>query len=92
MNDSISEAIAACLSDYTTDRRGDVGSLVRIEAIGAVRVAFQHDLLQESKAKQVLVAKICGLATEKLDKVRYQAWCCLRDLWSSIWKTAVPIM
>jgi hypothetical protein len=90
LNTSIAQAIARCLNDYTTDRRGDVGSLVRIEAIASVRAAWKCGLLNKAPTRQALVAKICGLAVEKLDKVRFQAWCCLQDMWALIGVAQTP--
>ena len=79
---SITTALRLCLNDYTTDRRGDVGSMVRMEAIDAVSVALKHGLLRDQEVIQDLVSRICGLACEKLDKVRFRAWSILRDHWA----------
>lgn len=77
ITDDILDTIYASLSDYTINEKGDVGSLVRVEAINAVAMLLAKDLLNGS-AKQKFVARICGLATEKLDKIRWRAWLCLR--------------
>jgi hypothetical protein len=71
------------LNDYTTDRRGDVGSLIRVEAIQAVSILLQSKTIQRSPLIHGLVGCICRLACEKLDKVRLQAWLCLQDIWES---------
>ncbi|KAL9117901.1 MAG: hypothetical protein Q9187_005556 [Circinaria calcarea] len=81
MTESISNVLSNSLEDYTIDQRGDVGSLVRIEAIRVVQVALQHDLLDEA-TKQRLVSRVVGLAVEKLDKVRFCAWSCLENTWA----------
>ena len=80
MTEPIAEVISNGLEDYTTDQRGDVGSLVRVKAIDAVQVAWQYDLFDEMNGR-ALVSQICGLAVEKLDKVRFRAWGCLYTLW-----------
>ena len=76
----LSNALEACLVDYTIDQRGDVGSLVRIEAIKAVATVLRKNLVSLPN-RQTLAAKICGLAVEKLDKVRWRAWNCLQPNW-----------
>ena len=73
--------LKSCLEDYTVDQRGDIGSLVRLEAIDAVGSALQHDHLQDCKVRQLILGRICGLAVERLDKVRFRAWNCLRENW-----------
>jgi len=77
----ISDATARSLKDYTTDQRGDVGSLVRIEGIAVVHAAWKHGLLTESGEHRNVMGLVCGLAVEKLDKVRHRAWLCLQDIW-----------
>lgn len=80
ISENLSQALHACLSDYTTDRRGDVGSLIRLEAIDATVVVLKRGLLC-MRETQDIAARICGLAVEKLDKVRFRAWNCLRVNW-----------
>lgn len=77
VTDDILDTIYTSLGDYTINEKGDVGSLVRVEAINAVAMLLAKDLLNRS-AKQKFVGRICGLATEKLDKVRWRAWNCLQ--------------
>ena len=81
MTTSIIEALQTCLNDYTNDQRGDIGSHLRIEAIEAVDVSLQYDLLPEEKPRQALIARICRLAGERLDKVRIRAWRCMQNHW-----------
>ncbi|KAJ5799803.1 uncharacterized protein N7518_001871 [Penicillium psychrosexuale] len=73
------------LNDYTTDRRGDIGSLIRVEAIQAVGILLRGQLETTSRPPliQDLVGCLCRLACEKLDKVRLQAWLSLQDFWES---------
>ncbi|KAF4622753.1 hypothetical protein G7Y89_g14271 [Cudoniella acicularis] len=64
------------LEDYTTDSRGDIGSLVRIEATKIVGILFKK--LDPSVASNTdlfrnLIGKVLRLGTEKLDKVRIEA-------------------
>lgn len=86
---TISQALHACLDDYTTDRRGDVGSLIRLEAIDATAVVLKRRLLSVSE-RQDMAARICGLAVEKLDKVRFRAWGCLQANWKVFGLGAKP--
>ena len=73
--------IQSALQDYTTDQRGDVGSLIRLKGIEAVVAAFQKGSLQLTKGDTILLQKVCTLAAEKLDKVREHAWFCLTKCW-----------
>ena len=75
------DAILRSLKDYTTDQRGDIGSLVRFEAVEAVHYAWKRRLLTDKPDTRSLVGAVCSLAAEKLDRVRYRAWQCLEDLW-----------
>lgn len=85
MTKSIADDIISFLNDYTTDRRGDVGSLIRVEAIQAVKTTVGSKPLPASGLSylQPMVACVARLAAEKLDKVRFQAWSCLQMVWES---------
>lgn len=72
------EALLRCLKDHTTDQRGDIGSLVRLEAIRGVAAVVKRGMHFLSDLKG-LISKVCGLAVEKLDKVRLQASDCLNQ-------------
>ena len=78
---AVVETIQSALQDYTTDQRGDVGSLIRLKGIEAVVAAFQKGSLQLTKEGSNLLQKVCTLAAEKLDKVREHAWLCLIKCW-----------
>ena len=73
----ILQSLYNSLLDYTINEKGDVGSLVRTEAVDAVAILFKEDLLSKDE-KQKLMAQACSLAVEKLDKVRWRAWTCLK--------------
>ncbi len=90
MTAPIAAVLKTCLNDYTTDQRGDVGSMVRVEAIDAVGVALKYDLLRGQEAMRELVARVCGLACEKLDKVRFRAWAILKDHWAAFGSQIPP--
>lgn len=77
-------AVLAGLSDYTIDQRGDVGSLLRLCSIDAV-LRFQQGGLDEDEATQ-FVKTMAKLSAEKLTKVRFAAWNCLKIFW----KTHIP--
>ncbi|MCJ1312592.1 hypothetical protein MMC25_006266 [Agyrium rufum] len=76
---SVFECLKIALRDYTTDQRGDIGSLVRLEAIDVVRIVTSYSLASEDEVK-VLLAGVAILAGEKLDKVRGGAWQALCDI------------
>ncbi|KAK4450738.1 tubulin folding cofactor D C terminal-domain-containing protein [Podospora aff. communis PSN243] len=65
------------LDDYTTNARGDVGSLVRFRAVRATRGLWQAFIAKEEKEKLRLVSslflRVLRLAAEKLDRVRAEA-------------------
>jgi hypothetical protein len=82
MTPSIIEALQSALDDYTNDPRGDIGSHLRMAAIDAVAVALQHGLVPDDESRQALMARVCRLAGEKLDRVRIRAWQCMQDHWA----------
>ncbi|GIJ86129.1 hypothetical protein Asppvi_005003 [Aspergillus pseudoviridinutans] len=84
ITEDIANHIMRFLNDYTTDRRGDVGSLLRLEAIQAAKIILRHQSRPESRSvyAQNIVGCLCRLAAEKLDKVRLQAWICLQEFWA----------
>ncbi|WEW60973.1 hypothetical protein PRK78_006462 [Emydomyces testavorans] len=87
---SLSNYLQGFLSDYTTDRRGDIGSFIRLEAINGVNFVLKSNLTSHPTPPYVydLMKCIARLAAEKLDKVRFEAWRCLGRFWES--ETALP--
>lgn len=72
--DLIAQAIHTGLNDYTIDERGDIGSLVRLQALTCVdRLLSQNVLPEDSENLSTLQADILRLSLEKLDKVRARA-------------------
>lgn len=72
--DTIAQAIHTGLNDYTIDERGDVGSLVRLQALICVDLMLSRRLLPEaSENLSILHADILRLSLEKLDRVRARA-------------------
>ncbi|OAX78461.1 hypothetical protein ACJ72_07230 [Emergomyces africanus] len=73
------------LNDYTTDRRGDIGSFIRLEAIEAVNVILKSKVLPGTAPMYLkdLMSCVVRLAAEKLDKVRFHAWKCLQTFWET---------
>ncbi|KAJ8112998.1 hypothetical protein OPT61_g4769 [Boeremia exigua] len=75
VKERIASALHVALNDYTVTERGDVGSLVRLEALNAVRTAGEaslfHDQATESDCQ--IYADVLRLSLEKLDKVRARA-------------------
>ncbi|KAJ6036942.1 Tubulin-specific chaperone D C-terminal [Penicillium herquei] len=76
--ETIASSLLDFLNDYTTDRRGDIGSLIRVEAIQAAR-ALEPKLSPGASVAFDLTGCLCRLSCEKLDKVRLQASLCLQD-------------
>ena len=75
------EALEYCLSDYTIDQqKGDVGSHLRIAALQATGLMLRRQMTHDHSR---LVTKVCGLAVEKLDRVRHRAFACLIDNWEA---------
>jgi hypothetical protein len=70
----VAQAIHIGLTDYTIDERGDVGSLVRLQALTCVsRLLSLEHLQQDSDRRQLLQSDILRLSLEKLDRVRGRA-------------------
>jgi len=70
------------MNDYTINERGDVGSLVRLEALLAMTSVWQRCGIEEHNGSEAMTACVCDayrLALEKLDKVRLQAARCLQS-------------
>ncbi|KAL4942544.1 hypothetical protein BDV06DRAFT_211749 [Aspergillus oleicola] len=84
VTDTIATSLIGFLNDYTTDRRGDIGSLIRLEGIQAARVVLQRENSGTDQSHvQNIVGCLCRLAAEKLDKVRLEAWLCLQMFWET---------
>lgn len=71
-------ALNDSLNDYTTNERGDVGSLLRSEALATLRCMPQRWSLNQTVQAQHCYLSACRLAAERLHKVRVEAWSCLR--------------
>lgn len=72
VKDQIASALHIALNDYTITERGDVGSLVRLEALKTVRLAWACGLLTERRNEREydIFADVLRLSLEKLDKMR----------------------
>ena len=77
-------ALIASLDDHTTDQRGDIGSLVRLEAVSTIQVALDCGTLGRLNVIESLTAAVCPLALEKLDKVRLRASHCFERLFNCV--------
>jgi hypothetical protein len=73
VKDQIAKALCTTLNDYTVTERGDVGSLVRLEALSTVGTAWDHNVLDGSKFEKDFRADVIRLSLEKLDKIRLRA-------------------
>ncbi|KAF1846786.1 uncharacterized protein K460DRAFT_417805 [Cucurbitaria berberidis CBS 394.84] len=70
----IGSALHVALNDYTITERGDVGSLVRLEALNTVSTAWDTDILRDTNgSSQHIYADVLRLSLEKLDKIRSKA-------------------
>jgi hypothetical protein len=58
------------LNDYTVTERGDVGSLVRLEALTTIGTAWSAGLMKDLAPSEQLYADVLRLSLEKLDKIR----------------------
>ena len=81
MSHKLIPALETALQDYTMDQRGDIGSILRLEAISVLQeVAMQRER-PASKVLNPSLQVLSTLAGEKLDKVRSAAWRCFSRLW-----------
>lgn len=76
--EAFASALQIGLNDYTVDQRGDIGSLLRIASINAVQACPKG--LFDQRVQTLIVQGIARLSAEKLVKVRYMAWICLRGM------------
>lgn len=76
--ESFAGAIQIGLNDYKVDQRGDVGSLLRMASIDAFQICPEN--LFDRKTTESIIQAIARLSAEKLVKVRYMAWMCLKRL------------
>ena len=75
--ETIINAVHRSLNDYTIDERGDIGSLVRLQAVSCTSSILASDAFrQEFGPMQVLQADMYRLSLEKLDRVRLEAAQC----------------
>ncbi|KAK4574838.1 hypothetical protein LTR86_001680 [Recurvomyces mirabilis] len=74
---TITRAIHVSMNDYTVDERGDVGSLVRTQAIVCASDVLPFITRTEHvDHRDLLHADVARLSMEKLDRVRLQAAQC----------------
>ncbi|KAK3709468.1 hypothetical protein LTR37_010841 [Vermiconidia calcicola] len=74
---TIVNAVHRGLNDYTTDERGDIGSLVRLQAVTCASSIFATpSFKRDTKVLQKLYADVHRLSLEKLDRVRLDAAHC----------------
>jgi hypothetical protein len=69
----IGQALGIALNDYTVTERGDVGSLVRLEALTTTGTAWSSGLMKGPDLGEQLHADVIRLSLEKLDKMRTRA-------------------
>jgi hypothetical protein len=71
----IGSALHIALNDYTITERGDVGSLVRLQALNTVRLAWTSGIFtaKENNWGHKIYCDVLRLSLEKLDKMRVRA-------------------
>ncbi|KAL6710289.1 hypothetical protein ACN47E_009235 [Coniothyrium glycines] len=72
----LGSAVQIALNDYTITERGDVGALVRLEALNTVRAAWHKGVLLQdvhNSCGSEIIANVRRLSLEKLDKMRGRA-------------------
>lgn len=75
----IINAVHRGANDYTIDERGDIGSLVRLQAIACTgSILSNATLVSSAKSLEVSKGDILRLSLEKLDRVRIAAAQCQR--------------
>jgi tubulin-specific chaperone D len=88
-NENVGEPFCAALDNYSSDQRGDVGSLARLEAVKGVSVLLSEVAKRREAGAnyhniQPLVQRLFRLAAEKLDKLRFEAWKCIQMLLNQV--------
>jgi hypothetical protein len=73
VKNQIAEALRTALNDYTVTERGDIGSMVRLEALSTIGTAWKYGILDKSTLEKDLRADVIRLSLEKLDKIRSRA-------------------
>lgn len=75
--ETIVGAVGRGLNDHTIDERGDIGSLVRLQAISCTRTILAIKAFMDlPNYLQTLHADVYRLSLEKLDRVRHEASRC----------------
>lgn len=73
----IVNAIHTGMTDYTIDERGDIGSLVRLQALTCASCLLEKEVFNaDSDNAQLLPSDVLRLSHEKLDRVRGRAAMC----------------
>ncbi|RMZ11612.1 hypothetical protein D0860_03304 [Hortaea werneckii] len=85
--DTIIQAIHRGTRDYTVDERGDVGSLVRLQALSCASSVFEYGSKRNlpKEMLNVLRTDVARLSLEKLDRVRIAAARCRHEWLGSEW-------
>lgn len=73
------ETLTAALSDYTTDTRGDVGSVMRIEGLKDLSQTLWKASVTPEQAQEATSLAL-KLALDKIDAVRQPALLALREM------------
>ncbi|KAI7283739.1 hypothetical protein KC345_g2748 [Hortaea werneckii] len=85
--ETVVQAIHRGTRDYTVDERGDVGSLVRLQALSCASSVFDHGSKRNLPMEMlnVLRTDVARLSLEKLDRVRVAAARCKHEWLESGW-------
>jgi tubulin-specific chaperone D len=73
VSEQVIDALHIALNDYTVTERGDVGALVRLEALNTTATGWSTGLIKSTSPDGRLHANVLRLSLEKLDKIRGRA-------------------
>ena len=74
---AIASAVSGALNDYTINERGDIGSLVRLQALDVAELVWGFKDVVTEEQWDSISGSALRLSYEKLDKVRLRAARCL---------------
>ena len=81
LDQALEDVIFNGLNDYTSDSQlGDVGQSVRLEAINSAGLALRNNIVSEASRNHMII-RLCAMATESSDAVRFRAASCLERKW-----------
>lgn len=86
---ALHQALLDCLDDRSIVNSREVGSEVRIQAIGTIE-SLRKTAHWTPTQRVEIFGRVYGLAVEKLDKVRDSAWHCIREYPDAVFPKTHP--